>query len=326
MPPRAAAPKASSRARAVSSPWSSRHLLGLQELEAAEIRRLLDLAKTYKPLSTSNAEKSPALKGRLVVTMFVEASTRTKVSFNLAARRLSADTMDFSAGTSSLSKGESLVDTAKNIEAMGIDILVIRHPAAGAPEQLSRSVSAVVVNAGDGAHEHPTQGLLDVFTMEEERGSVKGLSVGIVGDILHSRVARSNIWALRKLGADVWVCGPATLIPREIGELGVKVSYDLDALLPKLDVVNMLRIQLERIKGPPMFPSLREYARLFGLNEARMKKAKKALLVMHPGPLNRGVEITPGVADGERSVILDQVANGLAVRMAVLHRAAGIGE
>jgi aspartate carbamoyltransferase catalytic subunit len=324
MPPRAAGSKNASPAPSVFSPWSSRHLLALQGLSATEIRGILDLAKSYKPLSTSNTEKSPALKGRMVVTMFVEASTRTKVSFNLAARRLSADTLDFAAGTSSLSKGESLLDTVRNIEAMGVDILVLRHPAAGAADQLARAVNSAVVNAGDGAHEHPTQGLLDAFTIEDERGSAKGLAVGIVGDFLHSRVARSNIWALKALGAEVWVCGPATLIPHEVKALGVKISHDLDALLPKLDVVNMLRIQHERIKGPPMFPSIREYARLFGLNEARMKLAKKDVLVMHPGPLNRGVEITPGVADGGRSVILDQVANGLAVRMAVLHRSAGL--
>lgn len=322
MPPRAAGTKPRTPAKRTS--WSGRHLLGLRELDTSEIRLLLEQARLYKPLSVQNAAKSPALRGKMVVTMFVEASTRTKVSFNLAARRLSADTMDFSAGTSSLAKGETLVDTAKNIEAMGLDVLVVRHPHAGAPVQLSRMVGCAVVNAGDGAHEHPTQGLLDVFTILDGKPSLEGLEVGIVGDIAHSRVARSDIWAMTKLGARVTVCGPPTLIPGGIEELGVKVSHDLDELLPRLDVVNMLRIQLERIKGPPMFPSMREYARLFGLNEERMKRAKPELVVMHPGPLNRGVEITPGVADGERSVILDQVANGLAVRMAVLHRAAGL--
>ncbi|MCE9583562.1 MAG: aspartate carbamoyltransferase catalytic subunit [Planctomycetes bacterium] len=322
--PRTPATAAASKPAASSSPaWSSRHLLGLQELSADEIRLILRQAEAYRELATSNAKKSALLKGRLVVTMFVEPSTRTKVSFNLAARRLGADTLDFAAGSSSLSKGETLVDTALNIEAMAIDILVVRHPASGSPESLTRQVKSAVVNAGDGAHEHPTQGLLDVDTILAHKGKVEGLRVGIVGDILHSRVARSNIWALTKLGAEVWVCGPSTLIPAELQEFGVKISHDFDDLLPKLDVVNILRIQLERIKGPPMFPSIREYARLFGLNGARLKTAKKDILVMHPGPLNRGVEITPDVADGPRSVILDQVAHGLAVRMAVLHRAAG---
>ncbi|NUN47916.1 MAG: aspartate carbamoyltransferase catalytic subunit [Candidatus Brocadiae bacterium] len=323
MPARPKPNTASTSAPAPVSTWSSRHLLGLQELPAAEISALLGQAAAYRDLATSNTRRSTLLKGQMVVTMFVESSTRTKVSFNLAARRLGADTLDFAAGSSSLSKGETLVDTVKNIEAMGIDILVVRHPASGAPHLLVRQVKSVVVNAGDGAHEHPTQGLLDTFTILRARGKVAGLKVGIVGDILHSRVARSNIWALLKLGAEVWVCGPATLIPDGIRDLGVKVSHDLDALLPSLDVVNMLRIQHERIKGPPLFPSIHEYARLFGLNAARVRSAKTSLLVMHPGPLNRGVEITPEVADGPRSAILEQVANGLAVRMAVLHRAAG---
>ncbi|MEK7470016.1 MAG: aspartate carbamoyltransferase catalytic subunit [Planctomycetota bacterium] len=322
--PRTRATTPASKPAASSSPaWSSRHLLGLQELSADEIRLLLKQAAAYRELATSNSRKSALLKGRLVVTMFVEPSTRTKVSFNLAARRLGADTLDFAAGSSSLSKGETLVDTALNIEAMAIDVLVVRHPSSGAPELLTRQVKSAVVNAGDGAHEHPTQGLLDADTILQHKGKIEGLRVAIVGDILHSRVARSNVWALTKLGAEVWVCGPATLIPDELRDFGVKISYDLDALLPSLDVVNMLRIQHERIKGPPMFPSIREYARLFGLNAARLHTAKKDILVMHPGPLNRGVEITPEVADGPRSVILDQVSNGLAVRMAVLHRAAG---
>lgn len=322
--PRTRARAAAAKPAETASPaWSSRHLLGLQELSADEIRLLLQQAAAYRELATTNARKSPLLKGRLVVTMFVEPSTRTKVSFNLAARRLGADTLDFAAGSSSLSKGETLVDTALNIEAMAIDILVVRHPASGAPELLTRQVASAVVNAGDGAHEHPTQGLLDADTILQHKGRIDGLRVAIVGDILHSRVARSNVWALTKLGAEVWACGPATLVPDELRDFGVKISHDFDAILPSLDVVNMLRIQHERIKGPPMFPSIREYARLFGFNAARLRKAKKDVLVMHPGPLNRGVEITPEVADGPRSVILDQVSNGLAVRMAVLHRAAG---
>ena len=298
--------------------WNRKDLLGLEELSAAEINLILDTAASFKEVSTRSIKKVPALRGKVVVNMFVEASTRTKMSFSLAAQRLSADVVDFSASTSSLSKGESLKDTALNIEAMGIDVVVIRHPASGSAHLLAKTLAAGIVNAGDGQHEHPTQGLLDIFTMREEKGRIAGLKVAIVGDIGHSRVARSNIWGLTKLGAEVTVVGPSTLIPGAIRDLGVKVSYNLDEVLPEVDVVNMLRIQLER-QAANQFPSIREYARLFGMNGERLRRAKPDCLLMHPGPLNRGVEITPDVADGPRSVILKQVTNGLAVRMAVLY-------
>ncbi len=298
--------------------WKRKDLLGLEELSAEEITLLLDTAEGFKEVSTRNIKKVPALRGKVVVNMFVESSTRTKMSFSLAAKRLSADVVEFAASTSSLSKGESLKDTARNIEAMGVDIVILRHPASGAPHLLAQTLAAGVVNAGDGTHEHPTQGLLDIFTMREAKGRIAGLKVAIVGDIAHSRVARSNVWGLVKLGADVTVVGPATLVPARIRDLGVKVSYNLDEVLPEMDVVNMLRIQLER-QAANQFPSIREYARLFGLNAERMRRARPDVLVMHPGPLNRGVEITPEVADGPRSVILRQVTNGLTVRMAVLY-------
>lgn len=310
--------RASDAAGARPTVWTRKDLLGLEELSAAEIELLLDTAASFKEVSTRSIKKVPALRGKVVVNMFVESSTRTKMSFTLAAERLSADVLDFSASTSSLSKGESLKDTARNIEAMGIDLLVLRHTASGAAHLLARTLEAGVINAGDGQHEHPTQGLLDIFTMREEKGRIAGLKVAVVGDIAHSRVARSNIWGLKKLGADVTVVGPATMVPGAIKDLGVKVSYNLDEVLPEVDVVNMLRIQMERMANN-LFPSVREYARLFGLNTERLRRARADVLVMHPGPLNRGVEITPDVADGERSVILKQVTNGLAVRMAVLY-------
>lgn len=302
--------------------WTRKDLLGLEELSREEIELLLATAKGFQEVSTRSIKKVPALRGKVVVTMFVEASTRTRTSFELAAARMSADIVDFPTSMSSLTKGESLIDTAKNIEAMGIDILIIRHGASGAPHLLGKHLKASVVNAGDGAHEHPTQGLLDIFTIREAKGRIEGLKVAIVGDISHSRVARSDIWGLRKLGAEVTVVGPSTLIPGPIEKLGVKVSYDLDAVLPEMDVVNMLRIQMERQKTS-LFPSLREYARLFGLNGERLRRAKPDLLILHPGPMNRGVEITPEVADGPQSVILRQVTNGLAVRMAVLYHVSG---
>lgn len=302
--------------------WTRRHLLGLEELSGEEILAILDTAESFKEVSTRSIKKVPALRGKVVVLLFFEPSTRTATSFNLAAKRLSADVVSFSVPTSSVSKGETLNDTARNIEAMGVDIVVVRHSAPGAALQLSRILDASVVNAGDGSHEHPTQGLLDVFTIREAKGRIKGLKVAIVGDIQHSRVARSNIWGLKKLGAEVTVVGPATLIPRDIRQLGVEVSYDLDAVLPEMDVVNILRIQLER-QGRSMFPSIREYAQLFGITGERLGRAKPDLLVLHPGPMNRGVEITPEVADGNHSVILRQVTNGLAVRMAVLYLVSG---
>ncbi len=302
--------------------WTRRHLLGLEELSGEEILAIMDTAESFKEVSTRSIKKVPALRGKVVVLLFFEPSTRTATSFNLAAKRLSADVVSFSVPTSSVSKGETLNDTARNIEAMGVDIVVVRHSAPGAALQLSRILDASVVNAGDGSHEHPTQGLLDVFTIREAKGRIKGLKVAIVGDIQHSRVARSNIWGLKKLGAKVTVVGPATLIPRDIRQLGVEVSYDLDAVLPEMDVVNILRIQLER-QGRSMFPSIREYAQLFGITGERLGRAKPDLLVLHPGPMNRGVEITPEVADGNHSVILRQVTNGLAVRMAVLYLVSG---
>ena len=302
--------------------WNRRHLLGLEELSAEELQAILDTAESFKEVSTRSVKKVPALRGKVVVLLFFEPSTRTSTSFNLAAKRLSADVVSFSVSTSSVSKGETLNDTAKNIEAMGVDIVVVRHSAPGAARQLSRILDASVVNAGDGSHEHPTQGLLDIFTIREAKGHIEGLKVAIVGDIQYSRVARSNIQGLTKLGAQVVVVGPATLIPPHIEELGVEVSYDLDAVLPDVDVVNILRIQLER-QGRSMFPSIREYAALFGINQDRLDRAKPDLLVLHPGPMNRGVEITPDVADGNHSVILRQVTNGLAVRMAVLYLVSG---
>ncbi|MBI4574990.1 MAG: aspartate carbamoyltransferase catalytic subunit [Planctomycetes bacterium] len=302
--------------------WNRRHLLGLEGLSADELACVLDTAESFKEVSTRSVKKVPALRGRVVVNLFYEPSTRTRVSFALAATRLSADVVDFAASTSSARKGETLRDTARNIEAMGVDIVVVRHSAPGAADHLARVLDASVVNAGDGAHEHPTQGLLDVFTIREALGRVQGLRVAIVGDIAHSRVARSNIWGLRTLGAEVVLVGPSTLVPAAFREMGCEVSHSLDDVLPEVDVINMLRIQQERLLAAP-FPSLREYTRLFGLTARRMARARPEVIVMHPGPMNRGVEIAPDVADGPRSVILRQVANGLAVRMAVLYLVAG---
>lgn len=301
-----------------TSGWSRRHLLGMEGLTREEITAILDTAASFQEVSNRNIKKVPALRGKVVVNLFFENSTRTKTSFGLAAKRLSADTLDFSSSGSSTSKGESLADTARNIEAMGVDIVVCRHPAPGAPHFLSRILDVGVVNAGDGAHEHPTQALLDMFTIRERRGTLAGSKVLFVGDITHSRVARSNIFGLTTMGVEVGVCGPATLIPPGLAQLGVSVHHDLDEALPEYNVVNLLRIQLER-QGQNLFPSIREYARLYGINGARMRRAQPDTLVMHPGPVNRGVEITPEVADGPNSVILRQVTNGLAVRMAVLY-------
>jgi len=304
--------------------WKRKHLLGLEDLTAGEITTILDTAASFKEVSTRSIKKVPALQGRVVVNLFFEASTRTSNSFALAAKRLSADTMSFSSSGSSVSKGETLIDTAKNIEAMGVDAFVIRHSAPGAPHLLARNVDASVINAGDGSHEHPTQGLLDIYTIREVKGKIEGLKVAIIGDIAHSRVARSNIWGLTKLGAKVTVAGPSTLIPRDIGAMGVDISYDIDEVVATSDVINVLRIQLER-QERRNFPSIREYARIFGVTAERLKLAKDDLVVMHPGPINRGVEIMPDVADGPRSVILRQVTNGLAVRMAVMYLCMGGG-
>lgn len=297
--------------------WQNKHLLGLRELTAEQISYILDTAEGFEQISTRSVKKAPPLRGRVVVNLFFEDSTRTRNSFTLAASRLSADVIEFTKRTSSVSKGESLLDTAKNLEAMGIDIVVIRHGAGGAPKFLSRNINACVVNAGDGFCEHPTQGLLDVYTIRKIRGSLQGLKIAIVGDIAHSRVARSNMWAMTKLGAEVTFVGPPTLMPTQVGQMPVNVSYSLDEVIDKVDVIIMLRIQFERLGGNP-FPSVREYSHYFGLTVERIKKAKSNILVMHPGPINRGLEIESEVADGEHSVILEQVKNGLAVRMAVL--------
>ena len=298
--------------------WTRKHLLGLEELSADEITLILDQAEEFKRLAAQGETKLKALSGTVVANLFFENSTRTKTSFNLAAKRLSADTIDFSSSGSSLSKGETFIDTARNIEAMGANQVVVRHSTPGAPLLLSQHVNASILNAGDGTHEHPTQGLLDVFSIRERVGHVKGLTVALVGDILHSRVARSNIWGLTKLGAHVIVCGPATLIPPHIERLGVEVAHNFDSILPRCDCVNLLRIQFERQRSG-LFPSITEYSHLFGMNGDRLKKSKSDIVILAPGPINRGVEITPDVADGRNSVILDQVTNGLFIRMACLY-------
>ncbi len=297
--------------------WQSKHLLGLRQLSAEEITYILDTAEGFEQISTRAVKKTPALRGKLVVNLFFEDSTRTRNSFTLAASRLSADVIEFTRKTSSVSKGETLLDTAKNLEAMGIDIVVIRHSAGGAPKFLSRNMNACIINAGDGFCEHPTQGLLDVYTIRKLKGSLKGLKIAIVGDIAHSRVARSDMWAMTKLGAEVIFVGPPTLMPAQVNQLPVSVSYCLDEVIEKVDVINMLRIQFERLGGNP-FPSVREYSHYFGLTVERMKKAKPDILVMHPGPINRGLEMESEVADGQNSVILEQFKNGLTVIMALL--------
>jgi aspartate carbamoyltransferase catalytic subunit len=297
--------------------WQRKHLLGLRELTAEEITHVLDTAKGLEEISRRSVKKAPSLRGKVVVNLFFEDSTRTRNSFSLAASRLSADVIEFTQKTSSVSKGETLLDTARNLEAMGIDIVVIRHGAGGAPTFLSKNINACVVNAGDGYCEHPTQGLLDTYTIREAKGSLEGLKIAIVGDIAHSRVARSDMWAMTKLGAEVTFVGPPTLMPAEANRLPVRISYSLDKVIEEVDVVNMLRIQFERLGGNP-FPSIREYSHYFGLTVERMKRAKPDIVVMHPGPINRGLEMESEVADGRNSVILQQVTNRLAVRMAVL--------
>lgn len=298
--------------------WTRKDLLGLDELSAQEIVHILDTAESFKEVSTRSIKKLPTLRGKVVALLFFEDSTRTRMSFELAASRMSADTLLFTSKGSSVTKGETTLDTVRNIEAMGVDIFVIRHNQSGAPHMLSRNVKGSIVNAGDGQHEHPTQALLDIFTMRQRLGRVEGLKVAVVGDIAHSRVARSNILGLRKLGAEVVVVGPPTLVPGAIKSMGCSISHSLDEVIGEVDVVNMLRIQFERFSSS-LFPSVREYHNLYGLNAERMKRAKKDVLVMHPGPINRGVELTSEVADGPNSCILQQVTNGLAVRMAVLY-------
>ncbi|MDP6685918.1 MAG: aspartate carbamoyltransferase catalytic subunit [Candidatus Omnitrophota bacterium] len=298
--------------------WTRKDLLGLEDLSKEELELILDTAESFREISEREIKKVPALRGKTVVNLFYEPSTRTRLSFELAAKRLSADILNIAASSSSVVKGETLKDTAKNIEAMKIDVIIMRHSAAGAPDLLARSIRPSVINAGDGSHEHPTQGLLDIFTIRRKLGKLKGVNVSIIGDITHSRVARSNIWGLKKLGANVTVCGPPTLIPAFIEKLGVKVTYDIEEAIKDADVINLLRIQHER-QRKNLFPSVREYALRFGINRELLKKAKKDILIMHPGPINRGVELSQTVADGESSVILEQVTNGVAVRMAVLY-------
>ncbi|UCG33559.1 MAG: aspartate carbamoyltransferase catalytic subunit [Phycisphaerales bacterium] len=329
--PDSAAPQAGlgrTTARAPSAPesgrggkeapaWRRKHLLGIEELSAEEIIHVLDTASGFAEVSTRSIKKVPALRGKVVANLFIEDSTRTRTSFSLAAQRLSADVLDFYSAGSSLSKGESVRDTARNIEAMGVDIIVLRHSAAGAAHYLSRCVNTSIINAGDGQHEHPTQALLDTYTIRETKGRVEGLRVAIVGDIGHSRVARSNIWCLQKLGAEVTVVGPATLVPKGLERMGARISHNFDDVIPEMDVINMLRVQSERISSR-VFPSLHEYTWLFGMTPERLERAKPDVLILHPGPINRGIELAAEVADGPRSSILRQVANGLAVRMAVL--------
>ncbi len=297
--------------------WTRHHLLGLRGLSAAELETIFARARHYKERAARGEPKSNELAGTVVANLFFENSTRTRTSFGLAARRLSADVVDFSASSSSLSKGETFIDTALTIQSMGADQMVVRHSSSGAPKFLSRHLTCSVLNAGDGTHEHPTQGLLDIYTILERRGQIRGLTVALVGDILHSRVARSNIWALKTLGARVIVCGPATLIPPAISELGVEISHNFDDVLGEVDCINLLRVQFERQRGA-FFPSIAEYAHLYGMNRQRLERARKDVLILAPGPINRGVEITADVADGEHSVILDQVTNGLYIRMACL--------
>jgi len=297
--------------------WNRKHLLDIESLTAEEIITVLDTARAFKAVGERAIKKVPALRGRTVVNLFIEPSTRTRISFELSEQRLSADIINFTAEASSLKKGETLKDTARNLEALNADFIVIRHSAAGAPHFLSRVLDAHVINGGDGAHEHPTQALLDAFTIRERKGRIEGLNVTILGDILFSRVARSNIWALTKLGAKVTLCGPATLVPRTFEAMGCRVTHDVEEALREADIIHLLRIQHER-QRKAMFPSINEYTQLFGLNKARLEKTRPDSLIMHPGPINRGVEIDSDIADSGRSLILEQVTNGIAVRMAAL--------
>ncbi|HEX2961258.1 MAG TPA: aspartate carbamoyltransferase catalytic subunit [Ignavibacteriales bacterium] len=299
-------------------PLSSRHLLGLQGVPKEDIQLILDTAVTFREVLERPIKKVPTLQGKTVVNLFFENSTRTRISFELAQKRLSADTINFSTSTSSTKKGETFKDTVKNIEAMKVDMIVVRHASAGVPQFLTRISNANIINAGDGAHEHPTQALLDMYSIREKFGRLEGLKVCIVGDIAHSRVALSNIFGLKAMGAQVSLCGPATMIPRDIEKLGVKVIHDIDEAIRENDVLNVLRIQLERQAGA-LFPSLREYHNYFGITSERLEKNGRDIVILHPGPINRGVEISSEVADGPYQIILDQVTNGVAVRMAVLY-------
>jgi aspartate carbamoyltransferase catalytic subunit len=304
------------------SSWTRKDLTGLDELSAEEIIFLLDTARAFKGVGERSLKKVPALRGKTLVNFFVEPSTRTRTSFEIAAMRLSADVVNISATASSLQKGETLKDTALNLQALHADIIVLRHSSPGSSKFLAERLDSSIINAGDGAHEHPTQGLLDIFTIREKFGKIEGLNIAIVGDILFSRVARSNIFGLLKLGAKVTLVGPSTLVPKRFEKLGVRVSHRIDEILAEADVVNLLRIQHER-QRKEYFPGLGEYVALFGLTKTRAEKLKPSCLIMHPGPINRGVEIDSEVADGKQSVILEQVTNGIAVRMAVLYACAG---
>ena len=295
-----------------------KHLLGLEGYPSEDIQTIIDTAFGFRKVLERPIKKVPSLQGKTVVNLFFEMSTRTRISFELALKRMSADTVSFSAASSSLNKGESFKDTVQNIEAMKIDAVILRHPASGAPQHLTKFVDAIVINAGDGTHEHPTQAILDMMSLQEQFNNLEGLKVGIIGDISHSRVALSNIFGLTTMGADVMICGPSTLMPPHIEKLGVKVSYDMDEVIDWADAVNILRIQLERM-GTGLYPSIREYRELFGLSVERIKRHSKDLVVMHPGPMNRGTEIDSAVADSDRAIILDQVLNGVASRMAILY-------
>ncbi|MFQ5607247.1 MAG: aspartate carbamoyltransferase catalytic subunit [Candidatus Zixiibacteriota bacterium] len=303
-------------------PLQSRHLLGLESVSNEDITQILDTAISFREILDRPIKKVPSLRGVTVLNLFYEPSTRTRISFELAEKRLSADTVNFSASTSSVKKGETLKDTVRNIEAMKIDMVVVRHRSAGAPYFLTQCLQSNIINAGDGAHEHPTQALLDMFTIRQKYGSLDGLRVLLVGDIKHSRVARSNIWGLKTMGASVAICGPSTLLPYEAERFGVDVYTDLDEALEGVDVVNILRIQLERQQSG-MFPSQREYTSLFGLSHERLNRLNENFTIMHPGPINRGIEVTNELADSDHSLVLDQVTNGQAVRMAILYLLAG---
>ena len=296
----------------------NKHLLGLKNYPGEDINTIIDTSFSFKEVLNRPIKKVPSLQGKTIVNLFFENSTRTRISFELAQKRLSADTVNFSASSSSLNKGETFKDTAQNIEAMKIDAVVMRHPSPGAPLHLTNYIDAIVINAGDGAHEHPTQALLDMTTLKEKFGYLKGLKIGIVGDIAHSRVALSNIYGLKTMGAEITLCGPSTLIPPFVEDLGVNVNYNIDEVIEWADALNILRIQRERMSGG-LLPSIREYRNLFGISSERLAKHKKELVIMHPGPMNRGVEIDSSVADSDQAIILDQVLNGVASRMAILY-------
>jgi aspartate carbamoyltransferase catalytic subunit len=299
-------------------PFKRKDLLGIRELEVHEIEHILEMAVSLKEINTRPIKKVPTLRGKTVVHLFYEPSTRTRTSFDIAAKRLSADTFSIAASTSSIVKGETFLDTMKNLEAMKPDVFIVRHPASGTPHRLAKRTTASIINAGDGMHEHPSQALLDMMTIREHKGRLEGQTVLIVGDITHSRVARSDIWGLTKMGAKVIVCGPTTLIPPNIDAMGAQVCFRPEEAIPEADVIMVLRLQKER-QQQMLLPSLREYSVYYGINTERLKKAKRDVLIMHPGPINRGVEISPEVADGPHSAILDQVTNGVAVRMALLY-------